>query len=133
MTARPPHDVVALLCAKFPDTFFCVGPRRAPLARGIHRELGAVLDGVVSRKLLHRALSFYTRDGDYLKALTAGAARINLDGDPSGHVTEAEAEFARAVLAECAAKQRKMRQPQRDGLAALRVAAQKRRAAGGPA
>ena len=89
----------------------------------------------------------------YLRACVAGASRIDLDGNVCGEVTAAEAQHAAARLAEIlAARARKQEliksraaakpaaprkkekpqeekppAPQRDGLAALREAAKRRR------
>ena len=84
------HEVLALLCARFPKGFFrAYQVRRRPLKLGIHRELVALL-GEIERKLLRKALGLHHQPG-YLRAQQAGAERIDLDGNPAGVVTEEEA------------------------------------------
>ena len=45
------------------------------------------------------ALTVYTRRVMYLRGLVAGAARVDLDGNPAGEVTARDAEYATAKLA----------------------------------
>ena len=45
------------------------------------------------------ALAAYTRRVMYLKGMVAGAARVDLDGNPAGEVTAGDAEHAAEVLA----------------------------------
>ena len=45
------------------------------------------------------ALTVYTRRVMYLRSLVAGAARVDLDGNPAGEVTVQDAEHAAARLA----------------------------------
>ena len=45
------------------------------------------------------ALTAYTRRVMYLRGLVAGAARVDLDGNPAGEVTARDAEYAAAKLA----------------------------------
>ena len=54
----------------------------------------------VERRVLSAALSAYTQRIMYRKAMVAGAARIDLDGNPAGEVSAADAEHAAAKLAE---------------------------------
>ena len=71
-----------------------------PLERGIHHGILAALDGAVKPQELRRALGYYTGNQAYLRALVAGAARIGLDGNPTGEpVSAEEAAIAAARLA----------------------------------
>ena len=76
---------------------------------GIHRELESVLGETVERKLLHRAIRTYVVNYGYQQSQTAGAERIDLDGNPAGVVTEEEAENAKRSLAGINAKRRKQK------------------------
>ena len=124
-----------------------------PLKIGIHVDLKARCPALSERErgaLLRR----YVTRTMYLRACVAGAPRIDLDGNVCGEVTAAEAQHAGDLLATIlAARARKQeliksraaaqpaaphekenpaeekpQAPQRDGLAALREAAVKRRA-----
>ena len=88
------------------------------------------------------ALAYYTRNIGYLRAQRAGAPRVELDGNPAGSVSEEQAANAQRVIAgiyakqmqKAAAKQKQKaapvpKPPPRDGLAALREAGKRRRAA----
>jgi ProP effector len=48
---------------------------------------------------LNVALTVYTRRVMYLRSLVAGAARVDLDGNPAGEVSARDAEYAMAKLA----------------------------------
>jgi len=54
------------------------------------RERGSDID----RRVLSAALAAYAHRGAYLRAIVAGADRIDLDGVTAGKVTTAEAEHA---------------------------------------
>ena len=123
MSIKDRYEVLALLCARFPKTFFAYQRRRRPLKIGIHRELEAVLGETVERKLLHRAIRTYVVNYGYLQSQTAGAERIDLDGKPAGVVTEEEAENAKRTLAGINArrleiKKQKRLEPRREARAA---------------
>jgi ProP effector len=83
--------VISRLCERFPTTFFRY--HRQPLAIGIREEILQVLDDV-SEEELAQALATYVNSVLYLRNVQTGAARIDLDGEPAGTVTESEAEFA---------------------------------------
>ena len=145
--------VLACIAEWFPQAFVSEKylPHR-PLKIGIHIDLKARCPALSEREcgaVLHR----YVTRTMYLRACVAGAPRIDLDGNMSGEVTAAEAQHAAARLAEIlAARARKQEliksrapaqpaaprkkekpqeekppAPQRDGLAALREAAKRRR------
>jgi ProP effector len=53
----------------------------------------------LDNRKLNAALSAYAQRIMYLRGLVAGAARLDLDGDPAGEVTARDAEYAAAKLA----------------------------------
>jgi sRNA-binding protein len=110
--------------------------RRRPLKLGIHRDILAVLEGIVTVQELRSALRCYVGYPWYLHAaMTPGAVRIDLDGNPSGAVSAEEAD---AAAARSASRKRNRRPvstpvpapppPKRIGLADLKREAQARKA-----
>jgi hypothetical protein len=53
--------VIAVLAEMFPKCFSVYEGRRRPLKIGIHRDIGAALDGAVTPAELHRALGISAR------------------------------------------------------------------------
>jgi ProP effector len=94
--------VIKLLCDRFPQTFSLEGRGRRPLKLGVHADALAVLDGAVSARDLHSAMRAYTSAASYLRALSTGACRIDLDGKPAGAVTGEEEAVAKTRLADLA-------------------------------
>jgi sRNA-binding protein len=136
--------LLALLCARFPRAFFRYEQRRVPLKIGIHHDLLTTLDGEVDAQLLSKVLGHYCRNAAYLRAQKAGVARVDLNGEAAGAVTPEQAANAARAIAGLKAKRRKpapappppavpIAAPQRDGLAALKRAAQRRKQAMGSA
>lgn len=133
--AAAARTIVALEAA-FPSAFAVYQNRRRPLKVGIHLDLA---ERGHAGSAVRQALGHYAGNVGYLKAMQAGAARVDLDGQPAGEVTEAEAEAARQVLVERRADKRrgaKRSKPtlpaapppkQRLSLADLRAAAQARK------
>ena len=141
-------DAIALLCMRFPKCFVLFERKRVPLKIAIHIDIIAVLGEQIDRKLLGQALKYYTSNIHYRRAQQAGSPRLDLNGLPAGVVSDADARTAakdvaaiKAILAQ--QKQEKLRKPQaepeinpapspqppeRDGLSALRAAAQRRKA-----
>jgi sRNA-binding protein len=108
-----------------------------PLCIGIHKQL----EDKFPQPGLSRALGLYTGNVGYLHGLKEGVARIGLDGQPTEQlVTADEAQHARGEIDAYHAKQKRRKQaakqppppstPKRDGLASLKLAAQKRKDAG---
>ena len=90
---------LAHLAEAFPQTFVLEKYRpHWPLKVGIAADL---VDRwpAVERHALAAALTVYTRRIMYLKGMVAGAARVDLDGNPAGEVTARDAEYAAAKLA----------------------------------
>jgi ProP effector len=128
--------VILLLAEKWPACFFVYEQRRRPLKLGIHRDILAVLEGIVTVQELRSALRCYVGNPWYLHAaMTPGAVRIDLDGNPSGAVSAEEAD---AAAARSASRKRNRRPvstpvpapppPKRIGLADLKREAQARKA-----
>jgi sRNA-binding protein len=91
--ARPAHDIIAALATIFPQTFTAEKWRpHRPLKIGIHLDL--IATGILSQHEAWPALRSYTRRRMYLAAVAAGGPRIDLDGNPAGEVTPAEAAWA---------------------------------------
>jgi sRNA-binding protein len=88
------------LAERFPQTFVPEGhqPHR-PLKVGIAADLVARC-AELDRRKLGAVLSAYTQRIMYRKAMVAGAARVDLDGNPAGEVSAADAEHAAAKLAD---------------------------------
>jgi sRNA-binding protein len=123
---REVEEVLALLCVRFPKTFFMYQGKRKPLKVGIRREVEDALGGEVELVRLRRALKFYAMNPGYLKSQKVGAKRIDLSGNPVGIVSESEAKNAAAALKAIIEEKKEKK---RDGLSALRQAARKRREA----
>ncbi len=82
-----------------------------PLKIGIQEDLMA--DEKVAKNKIKRALASYVRSLSYYRSLKAGAARIDLNGEASGEVSESEAEHARGKLKEISRQRREREQQQR--------------------
>ena len=90
---------LADLAARYPQTFVLekYQPHR-PLKVGIAADLLERCPELDHHKI-NVALTVYTRRVMYLRSLVAGAARVDLDGNPAGEVTARDAEYATAKLA----------------------------------
>src|SRR6516164_8648792 len=78
--------VIRLLCDSFPQTF-SRGQHARPLKVGVYADALAALGGAIQPRDLRSALRAYTSRAGYLRALTAGAPRVGIDGAPAGAVT----------------------------------------------
>ena len=79
---------VALLASRFPR---CFDERnRRPLKIGINADVVAALAGVMTAREVSNALRYYTGSVLYQRVLTAGASRVDLDGNLAGTVTSEE-------------------------------------------
>ncbi len=87
-------QLLVSLAALFPAAFV-VGKYQvhAPLKIGIHIDIAARCPELADRLGLLRG---YTGRLMYLQAMVAGAVRVDLDGNPSGEVTDAQAASAAA-------------------------------------
>jgi ProP effector len=66
--------------------------KRVPIKIGIHRDILAA--GVIDADICGAVLAAYVRSRSYLSNSIAGAARLDLEGQPAGVVTEGEARGA---------------------------------------
>ena len=83
------------LCERFPAAFNALRPK--PLKLYIDKDLlpsAGLIQGEISK-----GLACYTGRSRYLRGLTIGATRIDLEGKPAGTVSERHAEDARHRLA----------------------------------
>jgi ProP effector len=85
------NQTIELLCHKFPACFVQFERRRQPLKIGIVDDILARLGDQLDRELLGRSLRYYTRNTFYRLSQQPGAPRIDLDGNESGTVSEADA------------------------------------------
>src|SRR6516165_10036390 len=90
--------VIKSLCDRFPQTFDRNGPR--PLKVGVYADVLAALGDAVQPRDLQPALRAYTSNARYLRALSAGACRVGLDGKPAGTVTPEVEAVAKRRLTE---------------------------------
>jgi ProP effector len=90
---------LAVLAGRFPQTFTPekFKPHR-PLKVGIADDIRGRYPELIDPHVLIAALSFYVRRVAYMRSVVAGAARIDLDGNPAGEVSPSEAEHAAARL-----------------------------------
>src|SRR4029077_9408356 len=99
----PKQDIdaaLARLTEAFPRAFVLEKYRpHRPLKVGIAVDIPARCPALTRREL-GAALSAYAQRVMYLQGLVAGAARVDLDGNPAGEVSAADAEHAVARLAE---------------------------------
>ena len=97
------HRTVLLVRAelrnRFPMCFMEFGAPKLPLKIGIDRDLLAIANGAYHFQHMQWALLDYTQGDSYLAGLTAGAVRVDLDGNPAGTVSEVHARYAAGVLA----------------------------------
>jgi len=91
---RSRQKALAWLVQKFPKAFD-TSEQILPLCIGIDREIMLYADEAaqsgISRSKLREALVIFTRRIDYLASLKSQDVRVNLDGSPSGVVSEEEA------------------------------------------
>jgi ProP effector len=90
--------IIELLCGRFPRTFSRCGPQ--PLKVGVYGDVLAALGEAVQPRDLQSALRAYTSNAGYLRALLAGACRIDLDGKPAGTVTPEDEAVGKVKLVE---------------------------------
>jgi ProP effector len=101
---QDPNVVLAHLVERFPATFVLEKYRpHRPLKVGIIPDIRERCPEFKSR-LLALTLHLYTGRLMYLQGTVAGAARIDLDGNPAGEVTTEEAKHAASRLADVLAQ-----------------------------
>jgi sRNA-binding protein len=100
ITKQDIDAALARLAEAFPQTFVLEKHRpHRPLKVGVAVDIRARCPEL-ERRVLGVALGAYARRVMYLQSLVAGAARVDLDGNPAGEVTAGDAEFAATKLAE---------------------------------
>jgi ProP effector len=134
--------LIGVLAERFPAAFAVNPGYRQPLKLGIHVDILAQLSDTIAPRDLSVALRIYVSNVKYLKALAAGAERVDINGMSAGTVTADEAAHARQQLALQRGKQARRKEAQakdkteseakarnagRVSLANLRTAAQARR------
>ena len=82
---------IALFAARWPRCFSVYEARRRPLKVGIHLEIIAALDGIVTPAQVGAALRLYVCNRVYRCRSYAGATRIDLEGNAAGVVTPEQA------------------------------------------
>ena len=92
------HEGIAQLAKLYPN---CFRQPRQPLKIGIHSDIIAQ-HPELRASLIASALKTYTSSLGYLEMLKAGAARIDLAGNPVGTVTAADEEDAQRKIAKAA-------------------------------
>lgn len=102
--APSPQSLLDQWYRRYTDTFFKGHTR--PLKVGIHEDL--VAREPWPDKLVRRALACYVHLPRYLKAVRAGAERVDLDGQPAGLVSEGEARHAHKKLESLQAQQQEL-------------------------
>jgi ProP effector len=121
---------MALLSGRFPR---CFDERnRRPLKIGINADVVVAMAGTMTARDVASALRFYTGSVLYQRALTAGAGRLDLDGNLAGMVTPQEEAAALAKQRAWAARKAKAKPqavagPKRLTLADLKQAAKERK------
>jgi ProP effector len=86
------------LVARFPLAFFPKGQLKRPLKVNTFRDLRLACPDI-SYLRIKLALSDYCGGPSYHAAMTEGAVRIDLNGEPAGTVSKAEAAHAAEVFA----------------------------------
>jgi ProP effector len=79
--------IIALFAERWPKCFSVWERRRRPLKIGIHLEIIAALDGIVTPAQVSAALRAYIGNRVYRCRSYAGATRIDLAGNDAGVVT----------------------------------------------
>jgi len=75
-----PSDLLPLLAAAFPHTFFADPKQVRPLKLDIHQDLYAALPAGIEQRQAGRFLAWYVNRAAYQKALLRGKGRIDLTG-----------------------------------------------------
>lgn len=94
------HEAALALIGKLAERFpaaFAINPAyRRPLKLGIHHDILAQLSDTIAPRDLSAALRIYVGNRKYLKALVAGADRVDINGMPAGIVSAEHADIAKA-------------------------------------
>jgi ProP effector len=94
------HEGIVRLAELYPN---CFRQPHQPLKIGIHNDVIA-RHPELQPSLIASALKTYTRSLGYLERLKAGSARIDLEGNQVGTVTDADEEDAKRKIAKAATR-----------------------------
>jgi ProP effector len=112
--ATQKQAMLELLCVTFPACFKMYERARQPLKVGINADILARLGEGTDKHDLGNALRAYTNNVFYLKTcLVPGAERIDLDGNPTGQVSDEDRLSAQARLAGILEHQKQYRDAKR--------------------
>ncbi|WP_206485592.1 RNA chaperone ProQ [Thalassotalea sp. G2M2-11] len=94
-------EIITHLAEKFPACFSIKGAAK-PLKVGIFQDLAEQLadDDMVSKTRLRQALRHYTSSWRYLKAIKAGAFRVDVNGEQVAEIDQEQADYAAKTLQE---------------------------------
>lgn len=87
------------LCIRFPNVIFPKGSRKKPLKIGIGADFIAAAPDIM-RWRIGLALTDYCNSPSYWAACTAGAPRLDINGNHDGNVNESAAAHAYERLSE---------------------------------
>ena len=104
--SKASQDLIATLCDRFPAAFSLKRP--LPLKVGVGNEIAKMLD--INPRAVGLALGFYCNRSAYLSVCKEGATRVDLDGNPAGSITEAEATHTKKRIGEIRAVWRAKRE-----------------------
>ncbi|HIE01987.1 MAG TPA: hypothetical protein EYP59_17170 [Thiotrichaceae bacterium] len=94
-----PEELLDILMAKFPKTFFIEPEKIRPLQKYIHKKIRKALNNEYSKGEISEALILYTQTLDYCEQLMKGGQRIDLHGNPCGEVSKEHQEDAKERMA----------------------------------
>jgi len=89
-------DLLPIMVAAFPQTFFTHARQVRPLQVDIYQELVGNLPAGMSLELLKRFMYWYTHRPAYQQALSEGRQRVDLTGADAGEVDDAIRQQAQA-------------------------------------
>ena len=105
-------QTIAQLSREFPKCLVLFERQRRPLKLGIHLDIIAALGEQINHQHLAQALRYYTSNLHYRMSQRPGVPRIDLDGNVSGVVSEADAQSAAKDVARRKAAFRERQQPE---------------------
>jgi RNA chaperone ProQ/FINO-like protein len=103
----PPRALYRIIMEQWPVAFPARPDEVRPLAIGIHEVLEKKFPDRTPEQVRRAIAQWrYPRLGAYLRVIVRGGPRYDLDGNPSGEVTESEQENARQRLKEWRARRK---------------------------
>jgi ProP effector len=100
------REIARVLRARFPATF---GSPNRPLKCGVRQDI--VRSGLFTDEQIGAALASHCASFRYLRSVRENAVRVDLNGEPAGVVTRAEAVYARERITRIRARQAVKPQP----------------------